>query len=79
MLGKDEIENRFGFHKAAIEGPHATGELHKDVRLLFKEFASVLDRIVPDGRYKDLMVDDLERASMWTHKAVAQKAPLIDE
>lgn len=84
MLGEEEIENRFGLHKAAIEGPNATIEIHKDLRHAFKMFARILDEIIPEEqpaakRYKVLMFDDLERASMWSHKGVAQISPLIDE
>lgn len=78
-LGAEEIENRFGFHKATIEGDDATKPKHANIRAAFKDFAEYLDEVVPEGRYKDLMADDLERASMWTHKAVAQTAPLVSE
>jgi hypothetical protein len=78
MLGEQEIENRFGFHKAAIEGPNATNEMHRDLRHAFKTFAKILDEILPDHpsakRY-----EDLERTAMWAHKAVARTAPLIEE
>lgn len=79
MIGKEEIENRFGFHKAAIEGPNATNEMHKDLRHAFKMFAEILDEVVPDGRYKSLAFTELEVASMWSHKGIAQTAPLIRE
>lgn len=78
-LGAKEIENRFGFHKATIEGDDATKPKHADIRAAFKDFAEYLDDVLPDGRYKKLMEDDLERASMWSHKAVAETAPLIEE
>jgi hypothetical protein len=78
-LGAEEIENRFGFHKATIEGDDATKPKHADIRAAFKDFAEYLDDVLPDGRYKELMEDDLERASMWSHKAIAATAPLIDE
>lgn len=78
-LGYKEIENRFGFHKATIEGDDATKPQHADIRAAFKDFAEYLDACLPDGRYKTLMEDDLERASMWSHKAVAETAPLIGE
>jgi hypothetical protein len=78
-LGAEEIENRFGFHKATIEGDDATKPKHADIRAAFKDFAEYLDEVLPDGRYKALMETDLERASMWSHKAVAETAPLIEE
>ena len=50
MIGKEEIDNRFGFHKATIEGDNATLPDHALVRKLFKRFAERLDEILPDGR-----------------------------
>ncbi len=79
MLSLQEIESRFGQHKATIEGPEATLPKHADLRAEWKGFVAWLDRTIPDGRYKDLMHDDLERASMWTHKAVAALAPLASD
>lgn len=83
MLDKSEIENRFGFHRSAIEGPHSAEEMHKNLRLVFKEFAAVLVQMLPPDpaakRYRHLAYDDLERASMWAHKALAQMSPMIEE
>lgn len=79
MLGEDEINNRFGFHKATIEGENATLPKHTDLRLEFRGLAEWLDKILPDGRNKSLMWTHLEDASMRAHKAIAETAPLIDE
>lgn len=78
-LSKDEIESRWGFHKATIEGAEATTPKHVDLRMTFKDMASYLNEILPDGRYKTLALDDLERVSMWCHKSVAETAPVIGE
>lgn len=78
-LGKEEIENRFGFHKATLEGPEATLPRHRDVRLKFREFAEFLDIMVTDSRAKSVMFTELENASMWAHKAIAENAPLVGE
>lgn len=78
-LGKEEIERRFGFHKATIEGENATLPRHKDIRLKFREFAEFLDVMVVDSRSKSVMMTELETTSMWAHKAVAEEAPLIGE
>jgi hypothetical protein len=78
-LGKEEIEERFGFHKATIEGENATLPRHKDVRIKFREFAEWLDIMVTDGRAKSVMFTELETCSMWAHKAIAEEAPLIGE
>lgn len=78
-LGKEEIENRFGFHKATVEGPEATLPRHRDVRLKFREFAEFLDIMVTDSRAKSVMFTELENAAMWAHKAIAENAPLVGE
>lgn len=79
MIGKEEIEHRFGFHKATIEGENATLPKHRDTRLKFREFAEFLDEVLPDGRAKSVAFTELENASMWSHKAIAGLAPAIEE
>ena len=78
-LGSTEIENRFGFHKATIEGANATLPDHTEVRVLFRQFASQLDAILEPGRAKSVAFTELESASMWAHKAIAERAPLVGE
>ena len=78
-IGTQEIDHRFGFHKATIEGENATLPSHRALRLAFKEFAAVLDEILPPGRAKSVTFTELENASMWAHKAVAEQAPTIQE
>lgn len=79
MLGREEIDNRFGFHKATIEGDNATLPRHALLRKLFKEFGNRLDEVLEDGRAKSVAFMHLEDASMWSHKAIAEDAPLIEE
>lgn len=79
MLGKQEIEKRFGFHKATIEGDNATLPKHRDTRVKFREFAEWLDENMPDSREKSLVFTKLQEASMWTHCAIAMDAPLVSE
>lgn len=79
MLGNEEIENRFGFHKATVEGDNATLPKHAELRRHFREFSSFLDDLLPDGRAKSVMFTELENASMWAHKAVAEMSPLVEE
>lgn len=67
-----KIENRFGHHKATIEGPNATAPKHENLRAMWTEFASKLENELPDGRYKSLAMTELENASMWSHKSVAE-------
>lgn len=78
-IGQDDIENRFGFHKATVEGDQATLPRHRDIRLKFREFAEFLDGVLPDGRAKSVAFTELETASMWAHKSVAENAPLVSE
>jgi hypothetical protein len=78
-IGPEEIEHRFGFHKATIEGANATLPAHRDVRILFRRFAEALDDILPHGRAKAVAFTNLEDASMWSHKAIAEQAPVVNE
>jgi len=78
-MGKEEIEHRFGFHKATIEGPNATLPKHRDTRLRFREFAEFLDEVLPEGRAKSVAFTELENASMWAHKSIAETAPVVNE
>lgn len=78
-IGAEEIEHRFGFHKATIEGENATLPAHRDTRLLFREFAEQLDALLVPGRAKAVAFTHLEDASMWAHKAIAEKAPVVPE
>lgn len=77
-LGMEEIESRFGFHKAAIEGPNATAPKHAEARTNFKSFAKWFDRHTPPGREKDLAMERLEESSMWFHKAIAKQSPIAE-
>lgn len=76
MIGQEEIEHRFGHHKATLEGAEATLPKHQELRETFKKVASFLDEKLPDSREKSLVFTKLEEASMYSHKAVAKLAPL---
>lgn len=75
----DQIEDKFGYHKANDE----TIELHRETRKLFRSFVEALDELVPgDGvaaRQKAVMITELESASMWAHKAISSHAPVVPE
>jgi hypothetical protein len=79
MFGTGDIEHRFGFHKATTEGENATLPRHTQLRRAFKALAAELDEILPDGRAKSVAFTELENASMWSHKAVAEQAPALSE
>jgi hypothetical protein len=78
-IGAEEIDHRFGFHKATIEGENATLPQHREVRLRFREFAAFLDEVMVPGRAKSVAFTNLEDVSMWTHKAIAETAPVVQE
>lgn len=78
-MEQGEIENRFGFHKATVEGVNATNPTHVGLRLGFRGFVEYLDDILPEGRAKDVAMQELETASMWCHKSIAETAPLVSE
>lgn len=78
-IGTDEIDHRFGFHKATIEGDNATLPKHARLRGEFKRFAEMLDEVLPPGRAKSVAFTELENASMWSHKAIAETAPTVYE
>jgi hypothetical protein len=75
QIGGKEIENRFGFHKATIEGKNATVPVHVYIREEFTRFAKWLDGTLPGSREKDLAFDFLETGAMWAHKSVARTSP----
>lgn len=78
-IGKQEIENRFGFHRGTVEGPNATAPRHAALRVKFREFAEHLDEVLPDVREKALAFTALQEASMWSHFVIASGAPLVKE
>lgn len=70
-LSLEELNKRFGLHKAAIEGPNALRMEHATLRTEFMEFAQLLSQYLPEGRNKSLALTALEEASMWAHKSLA--------
>lgn len=78
-IGRDEIEHRFGFHKASLEGPNASGSVHRKIRLLFIELGVQLDALLPAGRGKNTAFTMLQTASMWMHWALAESDPLVTD
>lgn len=73
-LTQEDIENRFGLHKASIEGENASKPKHAELRERFKEFSSWLNDVLTDCRTKSIAFTALEDASMWSHKAIAETA-----
>ena len=74
-LEHSEIQNRYGYHK----GTEITGPQHQMCRAKFMEMAEFLDALLPGGRAKALAMTELETASMWANKAIAEQAPIVTE
>lgn len=70
-----EIENRFGYHK----GTEVTAPLHQAIRAKYIEMAKWLDEVLPHGRAKSVAFTELENAAMWSNKAIAEMAPVVNE
>lgn len=75
-FGAEELKNRFGTHKATIEGPNPSAQIHANLREVFLELAIYLDVALPHNRAKSLAMTQLEDASMWAHKTLAADQPL---
>lgn len=72
----EDLENRFGFHKATEE----TAPMHQWTRELFLEVATALNAKLPEGREKSLAFTALQEAAMWSNAAIAcNMAPLVKE
>lgn len=71
----EEILGMFGYHAGTLE----TQPRHRAVRTQFIEMATFLDSILPPGRIKDVAFIELETASMWANKAIAEAAPVVME
>lgn len=78
-ISDSDIQNRFGFHKATIEGPESSTALHAQLRREFMSFATLLNNNLERSREASLAFTALEEASMWAHKAIAAGDPLIKE
>lgn len=74
MFTEEEIQNRFGHTAASIEGPNPKEEIHAQIRSEFVLLARALEDLLPDGRGKSVAFTELETASMWAHKTLAQRA-----
>lgn len=72
----EDLENRFGFHKATEK----TAPLHQEIRSIFLNMAIDLNNKLPEGREKSLAFTALQEASMWSNAAIAcNLAPLVKE
>lgn len=79
LLSSAEIQSRFGYNAASIEGPNPSAKVHKDLRLAFVEFSAEINMHLGKSRYAALAQTALEEASMWSHKAIAANDPINPE
>lgn len=71
MLGEEEIRKRFG---STAKAPAATATAHDQLREKFIMLALEVDALMGDVAYHavDIAVVELEIASMWAQKALAE-------
>ena len=68
-LGKSEIQNRFGYHRATAD----SAPKHAKVRTLCENFANELDELIPEGRDKSLALTKLQEGMHWANSAIAME------
>lgn len=64
----EEINNRFSSHD--VDGVQQYNMAR--VRAEFEELAHNLNHVLPEGRAKSVSMTELETASMWAQKAIAE-------
>ena len=69
MSNYDRIENDFSYHPPASED---VVEYFTALRSYAKNFAHLIDSLVPDGREKSLALTRLEEAVMWANAGLAR-------
>lgn len=74
-IGEEALRARFGYHKAI----DLTAPMHQAVCQIFYDGALILDKMLPNGRAKFQAIVELELASMWANKAIAEMAPVVEE
>lgn len=71
---RDEIKNRYSFHKPdrlAIEAMRA-------IRRRIRELANAIDELCPEGREKENALTELQAVMMHANSAICQQFP-VDE
>lgn len=68
-LGEDEINNRFGYHRATAE----SAPRHAAVREVMMHCATHIDALIPNGRDKSLAFTALQEAMHWANSAIAMQ------
>lgn len=73
-VGLDELARRFNRREETEE----TTLVRQAVHSLFLDGASILDKILPNGRSKFQALMQLELGCMWANKAIDEMAPMVD-
>lgn len=64
------LDHRFAYHRPTTK---ARQDAHELVRALVGSTATTLDRELPDGREKALVLTKLEEAMFWANAAIARQ------
>lgn len=72
-LTKDDILNRFGYHR----GTEETIPKHEQIREAYILIANYLNETLPDGRAKSTAFTWLQQSSMWANFSIAEMSPLV--
>lgn len=64
---EEEIDSRFGYHRATDE----TIPMHQSVREAYIDLANEMNRLLPESREKSLMLTALQESAMWANASIA--------
>lgn len=65
---QDRIENDFTYHPPKDGQP----ALYQSIRDTAREFAHLIDTLVPDGREKSIALTKLEEVVFWSNAGIAR-------
>lgn len=69
-MDKQDIEKRFTYHPPKITNDYDPFLL---VRTQAKNFAALINDLVPEGREKSLAITKLEEVVMWANAGIARE------
>lgn len=72
-VGLEILKERFGIRE---ENP-VSAEMRKTVTTLFRDLATILDRMLPHSRAKFQTLVNLEEALMWVNKSINEQEKLV--
>lgn len=71
-MQRDDLENRFTYHKPVS---HEQADRYVQIRQTGLGMALIIDEHAPDSREKSLAITKLEEAVMWANAAIARNEP----